>query len=370
MNIGNLVRHLSNIPGWSTQRKIIVIESDDWGSIRMPSKEAFVAMIKGGIEIGSNRYNKFDSLESNDDLENLFDVISRYKDKKNNHPVFTALCIVANPDFEKIQEGNFENYYYEPVSETIQHFSRHSNVLDLWREGSTRRLFVPQFHGREHLNVQRWLRDLKLGNKHTMLGFQNKLWGINSKLITEGYQAAFDLDYPGDLYYMEAVIKEGLDLFTKIMGYKARYFVPPNGPFNLNLEKVLHDNGIQYITINKKHKEPLGNNRYRTHYHFPGKKNTFGQIYLSRNVEFEPSIENVDWVDKCLKDIEIAFRMRKPAIISTHRVNFTGSLDPMNRDRGLKQLSELFAKMLKKWPEVEFLSSIELGDLISNRVLS
>ena len=25
-----------NIPGWTTNRKIIVIESDDWGSIRMP----------------------------------------------------------------------------------------------------------------------------------------------------------------------------------------------------------------------------------------------------------------------------------------------------------------------------------------------
>ncbi|NTW32234.1 MAG: hypothetical protein HGB12_06370 [Bacteroidetes bacterium] len=31
----------SNIPGWRTDRKILVIESDDWGSIRMPSKETY-----------------------------------------------------------------------------------------------------------------------------------------------------------------------------------------------------------------------------------------------------------------------------------------------------------------------------------------
>ena len=336
----------------------------------MPSKEALNNMIKGGIETGHNRYNNFDSLESNDDLENLLEVISGYKDKKNNNPVFTALCIVANPDFEKIREDDFEKYYYEPVTETLQHYPRHNRVLDLWREGSAQRLFVPQFHGREHLNVQRWLRDLKMGNKHTLLGFQNRLWGINSQLIPEGYLAAFDLDKPTDLGYMKSVIEEGLDLFKKIMRYKARYFVAPNGPFNLDLEKVLYDNGIQFITLNKKHKEPLGNKKYKTHYHFPGKKNTYGQIYLSRNVEFEPSVEGIDWVNKCLKDTEIAFRMRKPAVISTHRVNYTGSLDQKNRDRGLKQLSELLDRILKTWPEVEFLTSVELGNLVSNKPLS
>ena len=336
----------------------------------MPSKEAYNNMIKGGIEIGQNRYNNFDSLESNDDLENLFEVISGYKDKNGSHPVFTALCIVANPAFDKIREDNFERYYYEPVSETLQRYPRHDRVLDLWREGSAGRLFVPQFHGREHLNVQRWLRDLKTGNEHTMLGFQNSLWGINSHLIPGGYLAAFDLDNPADLQYMETIIEEGLVLFRKIMGYKARYFVPPNGPFNLSLNKVLYDNGIQFITLNKKHKEPLGNNRYKTNYHFPGRKNACGQIYLSRNVEFEPSLEGVDWVDKCLKDTEIAFTMRKPAVISTHRVNFTGSLDPVNRGRGLKQLAELLSRILKTWPEVEFMSSTELGDLISNKTVS
>jgi len=33
------MRNVANIPGWRTDRKIVVIESDDWGAIRMPSKE-------------------------------------------------------------------------------------------------------------------------------------------------------------------------------------------------------------------------------------------------------------------------------------------------------------------------------------------
>ena len=37
----NLLRNLSNLPGWRTRRHIVVIESDDWGSIRMASHESF-----------------------------------------------------------------------------------------------------------------------------------------------------------------------------------------------------------------------------------------------------------------------------------------------------------------------------------------
>ena len=37
-----ITHNLLNIPGWRTKRHIVVIESDDWGSIRMPSKDVYV----------------------------------------------------------------------------------------------------------------------------------------------------------------------------------------------------------------------------------------------------------------------------------------------------------------------------------------
>ena len=40
MNFKQTITHnLLNIPSWHTNRKIVVIESDDWGSMRMPSCE-------------------------------------------------------------------------------------------------------------------------------------------------------------------------------------------------------------------------------------------------------------------------------------------------------------------------------------------
>ena len=363
--------HARNILGWCTNRKIVVIESDDWGSIRMSSLNAFDNLLKAGMREDMNRYNLYDSLESNKDLECLLEVLAKHKDKNGRPPVMTGVNVVANPVFEKIKEGRYTEYFYEPYIETLKRYPEHDRVYDLWKEGISNRLFVPIFHGREHLNVQRWLRALKNGHRSTLLAFENNITGIskgiNGELIPN-LQAAFDLDTKDDLPYMAEVLKTGLDLFEKLYGYRSRYFVPTNGPFNNSLEKVLYENGVRYINSEKIQREPLGNGQYRKNLRFLGKKNSLGQMYLTRNCVFEPSSlessADIDWVGNCLKEIEVAFRWHKPAIITSHRVNYVGFLHPENRDRGLKNLDELLRRMLMKWPDIEFMTSVELGDLM------
>ncbi len=78
----------------------------------------------------------------------------------------------------------------------------------------------------------------------------------------------------------------------------------------------------------------------------------------------EPSLFNLevdDWVSSCLSDIDIAFKMKKPAIICTHRLNYVGFLDKNNRDENLILLNKLINGVLDKWPNVEFLNSKDLG---------
>ena len=161
--------HASNIPGWRTNRKIVVIESDDWGSIRMSSLEAFKKLLKAGMREDRNHYNLYDSLESNRDLECLFETLSNFKDKNGKAPVMTGVNVVANPVFERIKETGYTEYFYEPYTETLKRYPAHDRVYELWKEGIEKRLFVPIFHGREHLNVQRWLRALRSGHRSTLL---------------------------------------------------------------------------------------------------------------------------------------------------------------------------------------------------------
>ena len=65
-----------------------------------------------------------------------------------------------------------------------------------------------------------------------------------------------------------------------------------------------------------------------------------------------------------MADITLAFKYKKPAVISSHRVNYTGGLDKKNREFGNHQLALLLNEIMNKWSDVEFLTSVELGNFL------
>jgi hypothetical protein len=367
----SVLKNLSNIPGWRTKRHLVVFESDDWGSIRTTSINAVERLNAKGIDFKSLdafRYSYNDTLATAVDLEALFDVLLSVKDFNNHPAVFTAVSLVANPDFIKISNSGFHKYYFEPFTETLKRFHGCENSFELWKQGIGEGIFIPQFHGREHLNITTWMHALKNKQSETLEVFNEGMWGyVNS--FYDGrkinYQEAFNFHDPHEIPILETVIEEGLRLFEDLFGYRAKLFVAPNGPFPNKLEKTLALNGITFISQPKIQYEPVGYGKTRWIFHFLGQMNKYGQVYLTRNCFFEPGSEKkTDWVASCLNDIKLAFRWHKPAIISTHRVNYTGSLNIKNRQNGLKQLGELLTGIIKHWPDIEFISSDQLGSLI------
>lgn len=365
--IANIRKNISNIIGWSTKRKLVIFESDDWGSIRTRSKADYDEILRKGVRVDDFHFTRYDSLESNDDLEKLFQLLSQHKDTKGNHPVFTPMCVVANPNFELIEESGFEEYYYEPFTTTAKRYPHHDRIHKLWLEGIQNKLFVPQFHGREHLNSARWMRALKSGNPGMRIMFDHQSFGAsfyNNESIPE-HLAAFNPEFPEDIPHYDSIISSGLELFEELCGYKARYFVASNSPEPKILERVLKENGIDFLTRYKLQKYPLGNNKFESEFNWLGKKNKLGQFILTRNCGFEPSdTTKNDWVDSCLSDIKNAFSWNKPAIVSTHRVNYVSCLSQQNGAKGLAELDKLLAAIKKNWPEAEFITSEELGDII------
>jgi hypothetical protein len=368
----SLKKTASNIPGWHTNRKIIVIESDDWGSIRIPSRRVFKKLQDNGLNlkgVDALRYSLYDSLETSTDLESLFQIIDSIRDFRNSPAVFTAVCVVANPDFEKIKESGFQQYYYEPFTETLRKYYNNEKAFTLWKDGIRNHLFMPQFHGREHLNVSRWMKALRANDSEAHLAFDEGTWAFLPKIHNNDvpdYVAAFQLSSVSDLEIHEKIIKSGLVLFEELFGYKAQYFVPPNGIINNKLNLICSKNGIKYRSVSKIQRESIGNGRTKSIFHWLGQKDKNGIRYITRNCVFEPSQPGKDWVDSCLNDIEIAFRWNDPAIIGTHRVNFIGVHDTSNRDIGLMELKRLLTTIKKIWLDVEFMTTDELGSLINS----
>jgi len=360
-------KHLSNAIGWRTKRRIVVIESDDWGSIRTRSKKDYDAMLSKGLGVDRSNFTKYDGLESNTDLENLFELLNKHKDSTGRSAVFTPMCIMANPDFEKIKESEFRNYHYENFVETCKRYPNHDNVHDLWLEGIRERLFVPALHGREHLSVSRWMNLLKSGNEGMLTAFEHQSFGGASFKGAEipEYLGAFHPDFGSDIPHLQKIIEEAIVIFESICGYKPTHFIAPNREGPRELDATLAESEVKYLTMSKLRRYPMGEEKYGSEFHWVGKLNNLGQIMITRNCGFEPSDPlHTDWVSSCLSEIDNAIKWRKPAVISSHRVNFIGYIDEANASHGLKELDRLLRSIVKKWPDVEFMTSTELGKII------
>jgi len=128
---------------------------------------------------------------------------------------------------------------------------------------------------------------------------------------------------------------------------------------------LLKNQGIQFMDTNLIHKQYLGNKEYSKSFNYTGKKLATGQLNIVRNVVFEPTAsEHVASVQLAMDQIEAAFFWNRPAIISSHRVNFCGHINPKNRETGILALKDLLKKIVQKWPDVEFMAANELGDLM------
>ena len=367
-----ILRNIINVPGFHTNRKIVVFESDDWGSIRMPSRKVYDQLSADDIRFDNCPYNRYDSLASEDDLTSLFELLLNHRDKDGKHPIFTVNTVVANPDFEKIKLSGFNDYHYEPFTKTLEKYPDHKNSFKLWKQGIKSNIFEPQFHGREHINVKRWMRSLQNNNALVKLAFRNQMYDLseNERISKISFMDALNFEETNELQFQKKAISEGLDIFEDIFGYKASSFIPPCFIMSNNLNSQLATCGIKSIQGNYYQLEPLEGkeHNFKKHLRYLGKKNNVNQTYLMRNAFFEPSSNpTYNWNDDVMKRAASSFFWRKPLIISSHRMNYIGYIDPKNRERNLLKLDRLLKDLLTKWPNIEFMSSSSLNNIISKK---
>lgn len=371
MNFRNLIaKHYINLRGWKTDRKIVVIESDDWGSIRMPSSEGFDKLLRKGYPVDKNRFTSLDGLERTEDLEALFKVLRSHKNIKGTHPVITALAVVANPDFEKIEDSDFTKYYYDTIDTTYTSYGE-TGLLNLWKDdGIKGNLLYPQFHGREHLNTKKWLNALKDNIQMEKDAFFEKvLLGLSDsqESINRNYMAAFEHTSEEHKEDIKLIALEGLKIFEELFGFRSVSFMPSQSKQFDELNETLINNGVRF-NQGGQHFIANGDGTFKKVDRFWGDQDKYGMTYWRRNCSFEPyKNQKQDHVKSCLKEIEIAFRCGKPAVINSHRINYTSRINIENRDQSLEKLNKLFEAILIKWPNVEFMNSAQLGGLLASK---
>jgi hypothetical protein len=360
-------RNLINIKGFRTNRKIVVIESDDWGFQRIPSMQVFNNLSN---KIQLDTFDKYDGLESETDLSLLFETLLKFKDFKGNSPVITPMVIMTNADFSKMKLNDFEKYEFETFTETFIKNKGSENCLKLYKEGIRNGVFAPQYHGREHYNISLWLEAYNKDFKNVRFFAENNSIPRTVEedkriYLTRSY------NYSNDFEKKIALdsIADGINIFKKSFEFDPKVFMAPAYCWSDEIENVLEKNGVKFIQSGRVQFKPFYYNKDNEYIrHYTGETNNYNQIYTIRNAMFEPTLtkHSTNTVSNVLNEIKTAFFWKKPAIIQSHRINFIGSKDEKNRSNSILLLNELISKLLSMYKDVEFMSPYDLFKLIEN----
>lgn len=362
-----ILDNLKNLPGWRTRRKLVVFNVDDYGNIRLASRAAGERLGQAGVAL-TGRFDQLDTLETRADLEALFEVLDSVRDSTGRGAVFTPYTLSANPDFAALR-ADPDIWQAEALPDSFARLSAedpqaYDGAWALWREGIDCGLLQPEFHGREHLNLRLLMRKLARRDADVTANLQaNSMAGLKNDpdLPGVGFTHAFGLAHKSDLVQHREIIADGIARFARIFGRPATCFTPPAQRLHPELQGFVAAQGIRAIDRPLHAVQQIDRGRSRRALHVMGRKRGQCHVTLVRNVVFEPNLApGRDEVARALGLIEAAFRWGKPAMISSHRVNFCGHIDPANRKAGLVALKRLLDAILHRWPDAEFLGAGEL----------
>jgi len=156
-------------------------------------------------------------------------------------------------------------------------------------------------------------------------------------------------------------LRDSFAIFRRAFGRESRSTVAPHYIFHPAVERawkavgVLYVQGCGYRILRNRHGQP------ETLSHTLGEGSESGLVRLVRTVKFEPRTERPSHgVQAALRQIMGCFKANVPAVVDSHRINYTGE----RAYAGRSALEELLTHLPIN--EVRVLSSEELGEAIGN----
>lgn len=360
------IKRAVNSLGFHCVRPIMVIESDDWGSTRVPSTDVLEAFQQKYPHYELNHYQANDTLDSAKDLISLAELLRCFENDAGGAPLITLNYAMANPLFDDDNHLLGLPFIYEPVWDTYwREQGKGTSSLDLMRSGAYSDVFKPQLHGREHLNVTAWRKGIAQ-SEALEWAYRQRMTGLDMG-VYNGLDALNEDN--SDISFTEYLV-DAYRLFNECFGFAPKSFIPPCYTISKREERTLASLGVRVLQSGMKVNRSIPKRRFIGIPTPMGSKAAEGQIRLVRNVQFEPSRELYGGacidavVQQAFREIKRVIDGQQPAIVCSHRVNYVGGISEKNREQSLECLNQLLTAVLRQYPNIQFLSSDELGSLI------
>ncbi|MBK8551396.1 MAG: hypothetical protein IPL53_10195 [Ignavibacteria bacterium] len=325
--------------------KYIIIESDDWGLERGLTEDSIRRLEK---KYGRDKLTRwsYDSLETSEDLNELYEVLGNYKNKFEFPPVITANFITHNIDYSSQQKLNFI-----PISKG---FNNENDLGQSYKTGIENKFIFPQLHGYSHYNISELKQyfDTETGRE----AFNEKFFLRESTV--KGRLKLFH----GELSTKNKEsfrFSEASDVFYEMFGFRSKTVIPPTFILDNELQKMLKENGITLVQSSNR-LLTSDNKKFRYPY-FQKRKGMFWSV---RRARLDPHEDYGYFHEQCIASVANAFDSKMPAIIDFHRVNFAGRYAPGYRARSIKELKLMFDEIYNRWPEAKFIHSQNLNDIL------
>ena len=313
----------------------ILIESDDWGP-------------GGGFHAKR--------------LQTLLETLSLHRDSINRNAVLTADVVLAVPDTRTIRDTPSHQYPRKLLDRDFP------EIYQAMLTGIDNDLFVPQLHGLEHLNGEAFAELCKSEDPRTEKALADENWwdweALDSPLQGHYVDGSSLPTKPINPIKAQGIIETATNTFEKLFGQPSLTTVAPCYLWNDQIESMWSHHSIQAIqTAGYRCNGRAKDGGYiqdklliRT-----GEKSIYGQIYLVRNVMFEP-VDGKNTPESAYQEALRAYRQALPITISTHRYNFTRTEAEFKLS--LDGLSSLLNKLTLHIADTRFLSSAELAEAL------
>jgi hypothetical protein len=311
---------------------VLVIESDDWGAGPLSQAPA---------------------------LRDIAEVLGRHRDASGRAPTLNLALVLAVPDGPAIQvDGVYRRICLDaPVFKPI---------VAALRQGRASGVFALQLHGMEHYwppaliasddaQVQAWLRQPVPATTESLPSPLQSRWVDTTRLPSTPHVEAT----------IRAAVAEEAQTYTRVFGAPPAVVVPPTFVWTRTVEQAWAGQGVEIVvtpgwryTGRNAQGQPDGDEGPIVNGDSHG-----GVTYLARTDYFEPS-RGRD-APYALQALTRATAEGRVCLLENHRDNFIN--DAQQHQASLFELDKLYGSALKQYPDLRFLSSLELGAVLRAR---
>jgi hypothetical protein len=340
---------------FSFDRPLLLLQSDDWGRVGVRDKEGYELLRANGIRLGEHPYD-FYTLETAEDVIALRDMLNRRRDSTGRSPCLVMNFVLANLDFPKIVEKNFQQIHLLPLNKGLPGNWKRPGLFEAYRQGIADGVFYPALHGLTHFCRRAIEHGMSRNGERG--GLLRTLWKaetpyIHWRMPWVGYEYCNPEKPQAGFLSAETqtdLIGQAVGAFNALFSAAPISACAPGYRANRDTHLAWSKGGVRVAQNGSG--TPL-----------PPHMDDCKILHLHRTIDFEPSQRELS-IEKYVQLAEQCFARGVPAIVSVHSINFHSTLRDF-RAITLRVLNDFLSAIERKYPNLLYVHDGDLHEIVT-----